>query len=336
MISGRNAAGPPEARQSPARGRAGTGRVPIILFMVVYAAVILYSPALFPLDDHEFLRTIQVGKNLPFYVIPDIGRFHPLTAQEYNLLSRIDTSPALYFAFNAFQFVAIGWAFIRLMSDGGAHTSSSVPWLFVLFSLSPGFVSAWFRFQVSERGALFFFVLFLVCYRGIQRTPNAWWFVSAVAAANLALYYKEPGFLMLATFAILRLASQWRGQPRITAGLDSWLLVSCFIFVVAYIALIHVHKRDLDYADFHTRAFGETLLAYVINDPLLVLEPCPSPLSASSSWGGDGARGTLCMSRRCWLRWCTSRATSRSGSSARGTSCPPTPSPCLPWFDSSR
>src|SRR5262245_34037736 len=114
--------------------------MPMILrgFMVIYTALIMYSPHLYPLDDHQFLRTIQIGKNLPFYVVLDIGRFYPLTGQEYNLLSRIAASPALYFAFNAAQFVAVGWMLIQLMGSAAAGAARYAPWLFALFSLSPG------------------------------------------------------------------------------------------------------------------------------------------------------------------------------------------------------
>ena len=243
--------------------------------MTLYAALILYSPHLYPLDDHEFLRTIQVGKSLPFYVDPAIGRFYPLTAQEFALLSKIDPSPALYFAFNALQFVVVGWALIRIMGNSGQSAARCAPWLFVLFSLSPGFVSAWFRFQVSERGALFFFVLFLVCYLGALHRPNAWWFAGAVATANIALYYKEPGILILGVFAVLRLASQWRTRQRVTVWLDLGLFTSCAMFLVTYISVVYLHKHGVDYADFHKALFHEVLVRYVVNDPLLLIGAVP-------------------------------------------------------------
>ena len=122
---------------------------------------------------------------------------------------------------------------------------------------------------------LFFFVLALWCYSHYASTRAPAQFVGALIAANIALYYKEPGFLMLGVFATARLAFTRKGADRSTRMLDLLLLASALLFVIVYYAFVYRYHHSSNL--YGVMPFSALIVAmrnlgdYAASDPLIVL-----------------------------------------------------------------
>ena len=72
-----------------------------VFCMVIIAALALWVTTingLGPIDDHQFIKTIFQGKSFGAYYSRELGRFFPLTAQEFVFASWLfDPSPRLFF-----------------------------------------------------------------------------------------------------------------------------------------------------------------------------------------------------------------------------------------------
>src|SRR5262249_44443532 len=91
-----------------------------LLFSILYALLCCLYTSFGPLDDHLFLNTILVGKRLPFFIAPNIGRFYPLNGQEYNIISLFSVSPFCFYTFNAIQFLLFSILFFRVVQQIGS------------------------------------------------------------------------------------------------------------------------------------------------------------------------------------------------------------------------
>src|SRR5215208_2526529 len=108
-----------------------------VAFVSLYSFLILYREDLVGLD----YATITARQFTAVPIWPESGRFFPLALQEYNFLSLIDKSPAVYHAFSALQLVAVVVCAFRLLNDAPRWLSCSA----IAFALVlPGFFVAFF------------------------------------------------------------------------------------------------------------------------------------------------------------------------------------------------
>jgi hypothetical protein len=243
----------------------------LLVLLVGYPALMLLSAQFGPIDDHNFLGTLQAGKPMFSCVFPQQGRFYPLCAREYGLIALISAEPLWYHAFNALQYLLFALILRALFAELAAPDQWR--WALLVLSLSPGFVSAWFRLVVAERGALFFFSLSLLAYLRHSRCRTIGSLLAAWLSATCALFYKEPGFLMLGTFAVTRLAIGFRHQEKGTRRLDLLLSCSCLGFVAVYYAVVYLHRGDHLYGAMPgspLRLLANVIFGYLLNDPLIV------------------------------------------------------------------
>lgn len=249
---------------------------PLLLLLLLYPLLILISAHFGPIDDHNFIKTLQLGKPLTPCITVETGRFFPLCAREYGLVARLAAAPFWYYMFNACQYLLLA-VIIRALFIAIA-AAELWPWALLFLSLTPGFVSGWFRMIVAERGALFFFVLALLAYLRHIQSRTVVSLLSAAVTASCALYYKEPAFLMLGTFAATRLAIGIRQQEKETRWLDLLLLVSCLIFVAIYYSVIYLHRGDHLYGAMpgnSLRLLANVIFGFALNDPFVVFVVIP-------------------------------------------------------------
>jgi hypothetical protein len=245
------------------------------VFLVLYCVVLIARANFGVVDDHSFITTIFVGKWLDFFIIPGNGRFFPLDAQEYNLVSVMSNSAIAFYSFNALELVIVVFIFYKLFS---LLTLSHKHWYLVfvvlgMLLLSPGFVTAWFRLFVPERNALFFFILFLFSYFNYQRKESVLTGLFGLLFANLALYYKEPGFLMLGTFVFCHLIFGWKVLKPNQKIFDFLLLGSSFIFILVYYFVVYRNIGKVLYGEIpysQVLLFVKNIINYILIDPFLI------------------------------------------------------------------
>ena len=139
--------------------------------------------------------------------------------------------------------------------------------------LSPGFVTAWFRLFVPERNALFFFILFLFSYFSYQRRESVLTGLFGLLFANLALYYKEPGFLMLGAFVFFHLVFGWKELKPNQRIFDLLLLGSSFVFILVYYFVVFRNIGKVLYGEIpynQILLFAKNIFNYILIDPFLI------------------------------------------------------------------
>jgi hypothetical protein len=254
-----------------------------ILFLILYIGVLVADAKFGPLDDYNFFGTIQAGKFLPLSTFASLrGRFYPLNGWEYNWVTRIlPAQPVSYYIFNAAELLLFVTGFYGLLKRITANRAV----IFITITLvltTNNFFHAFFRLLVPERGSVFWFTMFLWAYFSFVEDKKWWSFGLSLIAANFALYYKEPGFLMLGTFALSHLLLSWKQAPRSVKLLDGLLLISSGVFLIAYFLVVKQQPAGSNYAAMlGAKAFLEVLQYNTSYDPILTLCLVPALLLRS-------------------------------------------------------
>jgi hypothetical protein len=261
--------------------------------VIGYCCLLVVSPAFGPNDDHRLLDTVQIGKPLPFYISPSDGRFYPLVAEEYWLLSKISASPRLYYVYNAAQLVVFSFLFRFVL--GRATSSRALINLATLgVVLAPGFPMTWFRLHVPERDVVFFLAVFLASFLALEKTSRPLVLLSVgLAAGNIALYYKEPTFVLLGVFSLCYLAGPRERTARWQRGLGVLMLLGCGVFLVFYYFVAVRQMAGPRYGEPSSGAlafFLEAIGYGVINDPVMLCLVLPLFVSRVYALAKDKGR----------------------------------------------
>lgn len=246
----------------------------VVLLLALLWILILFGAQFGPIDDHELLRTIRQGELLPPFILADIGRFYPLGAIEYNLLTPLSRpSAGLFYLFNFAEYALL---FVMLWRILAVASRRLRPALALYLALSPGIATAYYRLIVPEKGALLFYVGCVYCYFEFLKTRRPWVGLLCVLSGTLALYFKEPGFLMLGAFASLhwgfrRLA---RSDSKGNALLDLALIVSAACFVVAYYWWVYRNMGPHRYGATELNqvvVLTKAVINFSLSDPLIAI-----------------------------------------------------------------
>lgn len=243
------------------------------LYVLSYALLIIHKANWGVIDDHTLISTIFIGKNIPFFINPEIGRFYPLDGFEYNLISKISVSPEIFYAYNAIQFVLLIVIFYKIIHNSLGMSKKSIFIYLILISLLPGFVTAWFRLFVPERNVLFFVTIFLYFFLKFQNSQRWIYFIIALISGNLALYYKEPVFIMLGSFALFNLIFTWKQLNFKTKLFNFMIIASCSVFIIIYYLLVFSKRGETLYGTVNYNPyihFLKNFFNYILSDPILI------------------------------------------------------------------
>jgi putative flippase GtrA len=244
--------------------------------LVAILAFSLTVNGLGPIDDHQFIRTTFQGKDFGAYVMPELGRFFPLTAQEYVFASKFfEPSPYLFQIINCIKILLCGaLTFFCLTLTKARSCTVAVLWGVLLFSV--GFANAAFRFHVGEINALILVLIFIMANLASLRTSNALSTkknileIFGIIAIFVAFFYKELIFVFAVAFSIAELVRHFR-QKRTKSPWHLWLLLAIgIVYVVVYGYWRAIHTTGA-YSNYHSAPILEVVRLFFINDPFMFL-----------------------------------------------------------------
>lgn len=255
--------------------------VSFALFVVVYSVFLMWNPH-FGFKNYDVLKEAILASEdkFPTAIYPEIGRFYPLFAKEFNLIMLLSSSMVWLYVFNAIQYLL----FIFLLYNLIAKVSSGKKWIFtsiIILSVMPGFTNSWFSFAATERNVIFYLAVFLLCYKiFLEKQKFLFLFLGSIAA-NIALYYKELGFIVLFIFALIHLIFSWKKSNLRMKLFDYLLIISSLIFAIVYYFLVFIKRGQYLYGETLNSFFialFKNLFSYLLNDPIIVLMLLPLAL----------------------------------------------------------
>jgi hypothetical protein len=258
-----------------------------LIFFFVASLTALMSLALSidglgPLDDHQFIRTIFQGRRFHAYILPDVGRFIPLTAQEYVLAARLFfASPELFHIMAGIKIFFCGALLLHcLMLTKAGNWTVLVLWSATVFAI--GFANAGFRLQVGEINAL----LLLLCFVWtaiINNTGDASPIKGRIAAIaglmaiGVTFFYKEVSFVLATTFGVAELFRHYRQKlPHFPKRILAVILLGV-AYVIAYLSWRGAHKAA-SYASYHATPLVDLIYLFASNDPFIFFVVIPVTL----------------------------------------------------------
>lgn len=239
--------------------------------------MVIYARYTFNLDDIWMWLDIYNSRPIFNGYNPSAGRFFPLASLDLNILMQFSKSPYLFFGFNAFVVWLVGLAiWIVLQMILGQY----VLWLRIvvlgIILFHPGFVTIMVGICYPERLQILFLCLFvLVNFAFLHRATFATALIGFISA-NLAMYYKEPTFLMIGLFGCFMLiTSLYRHQSKMIVVYYASLVVSACVYICIYLLLIYPKITKIYHRETFENAREEWLIVlkglfnFVIDDVFL-------------------------------------------------------------------
>ncbi|MCD2450820.1 hypothetical protein GO003_010500 [Methylicorpusculum oleiharenae] len=268
------------------KGDSITQRYGIIVFcvsgLVAILAVVLSVDGLGPIDDHQFIRTIFQGKPFGFYIRPDLGRFIPLTAQEYDLAARIiEPSPFLFHFIGGIKVLLCGvLLFYCLMLTRANSWALAILWCVTMYSI--GFANAAIRLQIGELNALFLILVFVWSTLVSEKMTSPFSSkqniitVTGLVALAVAFFYKELIFVFALAFGTVELLRYCRQkQGKIPIRIWALLIIgACYIIFYGLWRVIFATSSN-SYTSLHTTAIWDVINLYAKNDPFIIFIVLP-------------------------------------------------------------
>ena len=249
-------------------------------FLSLYCiGIVCYSRYTYNLDD--IWMWLKIYESQPIFngYTPSSGRFFPLASLDLNLIAIFSQNPYMFFAFNALIVFAVGlllWILFALVLQERHYTLRVV--LLLCIFLHPGFITIMLGICYPERLQVLFLSLFVLSSIRFYQNTNIPSAIIGFISANLALYYKEPTFLMIGSVGLLMLIDSLKHKKGTKAyAYYGALLASALLFLVLY-ALLIMPNIEKTYARGIFLSAHEELLHtlkglfnFMLNDSLLLL-----------------------------------------------------------------
>lgn len=261
-----------------------THRYVLLVFCVgslaAFLSVAFSIYGLGPIDDHQFISTIFQGKNFHVCINPELGRFFPLTAQEYVLAAKIfEPSPHLLYVISGIKALFCGSLLLYcLILTRASNCAIAVLWGVVIFSI--GFANSALKLNVGELNVLCLILFFiwstLVSDKAtpplsIKHNIAA---IGGLVAFTVALFYKELVFVFALAFGCAELLRYYRqNQARIPRRI--WAPIIIGICYIVFYALWRALYTTGSYASFHSKTLWDIVQFYALNDPIIIFIVLP-------------------------------------------------------------
>ena len=248
------------------------------LFLCCYSlGVLLYARHSLMIDDvwmwFNYFQTEPIinGYN------PAVGRFFPLASMDLNILMQISSSPYLVFFFNSLIFLGTAGLCYKILNTSVASKYLVVAGLCILF-LNPAYVTIITGICYAERLQSLFLAAFVMCSFVVCEKKGTTLLVAVLGlvCANLALYLKEPTFILIAGFAFFFPCFRWleMGKTKKLSVLlnqrPTWycsmLFLSGGVFLVLYFFLVFDQIQIV----YSTLNVSDSVLLYLVKGVLKV------------------------------------------------------------------
>ena len=210
--------------------------------LILYClGIVIYARYGLSLDDPAYWLEIIRGNPITDGYRPNIGRFYPLAFADLNILMQFFSSPYVFFGINAVLVFVIGvllWYVLACVLP--RHLIWLSPVVLMALFFTPGFVTIMLGICYPERLQILFLCIFVLSSLHFFQTKYIASAIIGVISANLAMYYKEPTFVIIATFGAMNLIASYKlGQGRRTYLYYGVLLGSAMLFVLLYMILVY-------------------------------------------------------------------------------------------------
>lgn len=247
-------------------------------FVLVYVALIFAGTNYTDHDNNQLTLFSVRGIKFSPPIWGD-GRFFPLSHQEFNVIRFIARSCAAYHVLGVVELLVMLVLANALLDE--------LPIRRRLFTLAlvlivPSIAISFFGLIYPERNQVLAILVMLFGIRRFDESGKRLALVFALLAAHASLYYKEPTFVIVFTFAAGRLVLRWmssRGTPghslrRVLSSsrAELALLVVTAVFLLLF-AWMMLPKASLGYAEAnrsHTRGGTFSVLFDYLKSDLLV------------------------------------------------------------------
>lgn len=283
----------------------------LVLFLTCYVAVLLSGENFAYYDNWLLTRFSLRGVDFPPPIWPREGRFFPLGHQEFNLIQHFTKSLLGYYFLPVVQLLILCCALLIL--DKQLSIKARVG-LVVLLLVTPGFVISFGGLIYPERDIVFCLVCLLLFVKRFEESKRIGWAMAAVVSAQIMIYEKETGFLLVLGLAVGGLLFDcWKREGRFweiyPLGSKANRLYACLTlltmpFLLYYAATMN-HRPMAHYNSDTRLTFLTTCMAYVKLDLLAWLfvvfllrrsyRILQRRTVASPFWDGLALGGVLCF-----------------------------------------
>lgn len=231
--------------------RAGTVALLLLsVFFAGYSAMILAGEDFAGYDNAQFTAYSARGIDFPPSIWREGGRFYPLAMQQFNVVGRFTRSIAGYHAFQIAQLLALTAILVSLDEE------VSIAWRCALAVTIMGVPSVAISFSgliYQECDLMLWLACMVFSIQLFARTRSTWFAVSAALSAQIALYYKEPMFILLLAFAASRVLLRARfsgGLLKVVrdaeSRLDLFIAAEALVYA-GYYAIVMFGATTLQY-----------------------------------------------------------------------------------------
>ena len=227
-------------------------------------------------------------KNEPFSFLPATGgRYAPLNGLSQQIISYLSFSPIFFFLYN----YIVGCISIIIILKIINNLSYDFRYVPVLIIFLPGFSETYYSFYAGEPTLILFWCILLLClYNIFLRNTSA--SISSLliilTAANIALYHKEPGFIILIVFSVSYLFGYLFSHNK-RGSIDEKFVYKIFILIalisssIAYLIqylFFSLNSLKTGYLTSLTPDWSLTgrlyysfkaLILYIISDPIITV-----------------------------------------------------------------
>jgi len=254
------------------------------LFSLFVSTIIMMwiagADGLGPLDDHMFLRTIFQGERFGFNISPEIGRFFPLTGQEFVLASILFwPSAKIFYLINSIKALAIGGIlFLCLTFTRLSTISLGILYLVLMFSL--GIPNTLFRFQAGELNILFLMLVYSWSALNLNITAATFnkkiiFLILGIFSFSASLFYKELSFIFGLIFSLSEIARAYFSKKDRPSKFIYATFILSLTYIIFYLIWSLMFAGGRSYAAMHAFSFGEMIALYTSNDPFLIFIVLP-------------------------------------------------------------